>query len=141
LGTRTLVVRTPPSLAPGAIGRSRLQAFLAGPAAGLTTVWEPQGLWGALEAQALAAAAGPQVRTLLPAFEGGRPVFADEDRQVLVGRGTWLRVDPAGPRRTLHGAQVDALVDHVADERDAVLVFTGPRALSNLRAVADAIGL
>lgn len=137
LGTDRLLVRTPPSLAPGAIGRSRLNAFFAGPAAGLRVTWEPQGLWEALDAQALAAAAAIDV--MLPAFEGGRPVYADDARERLVGRNVWLRVDPAGPRRTLGGAQVDALVDHVAADPSSTLVFTGPRALANLRGVADAL--
>lgn len=141
LGTDQLALRTPPSLAPGAVGRARLDAFLTGPAAGLRVIWEPQGLWGALEAQAFAAQLGGDVQVLLPGFEGGRPIFAGDDRQVLVGRGAWLRVDPAGPRRTLNGGQVDALVDHAAEEPSSVFVFTGPRAVSNLRAVADALGL
>lgn len=142
LGTDTLVVRTPPSLAPGAIGRSRLQAFFTGPAAGLRVIWEPQGLWEPIEAAAVAAQVpAPGARLLLPAFEGGRPSFAGDDRQVLVSRDAWLRVDPAGPRRTLNGGQIDALVDHAAEEPGSVYVFTGPRALSNLRAVADALGL
>ena len=135
LQTDTLAIRTPPGLTPGAIGRKRIAEFVrARGEQGIGVVWEPEGLWTPLEA--MAAASGAQV--LLPAFEGGRPQRVD-DGPVLAAPGAWLRVDGAGPRRSIHGGHVDALVEHIEDLGGATLVFTGPRAAANLQLVAETL--
>ncbi len=135
LQTDTIAIRTPPGLAPGAIGRKRIGDFVRARAEqGLHVVWEPEGLWTPIEAMAAASTA----HVLLPAFEGGRPQRVD-DGPVLAAAGAWLRVDGAGPRRSIHGGHVDALVEHIEDRGGATLVFTGPRAAANLQLVLETL--
>lgn len=135
LQTDTIAVRTPPGLAPGAIGRKRIGEFVKARAdEGLHVIWEPQGLWTPVEAMAAASTA----RVMLTAFEGGRPRRVD-DGPVLGAAGAWLRVDGAGPRRSIHGGHVDALIEHVEAQGQTTLVFTGPRAAANVQMVADAL--
>ncbi len=138
-GGKQVALRTPPSLTPGALGRRRLQRFAEARAAdGVRMIWEPSGLWETHDALALGRQLGADV--LLPAFEGGRPRYADEGSMTLVAPGAWLLVAPVGARQNISGDQVDALADHVEDHSDAVIVFSGRRALAALRTVAEALG-
>jgi hypothetical protein len=155
----TVVLRTPPSVTPGALGRARIRAFVearraegirAAPASeqapderaddiarnGIQVVWEPEGLWEPLVASALARELGASL--LLPAFAGGR-ALRNEDGDGLVVPGAWLRVDGSGPRQAIHGDMVDDLLDHAETAESTTLVFTGPRAHANLGLVADAL--
>ena len=158
----TVVLRTPPSVTPGALGRARIRAFvearraetlpapqatdpegpakeaLPGEGAGIQVVWEPEGLWEPPVAAAFAREAG--VSLLLPAFAGGR-ALRNEDGDGLVVPGAWLRVDGSGPRQAIHGGVVDDLLEHAETAEHTVLVFAGPRAHANLGLVADALGL
>lgn len=157
LEASTVVLRTPPSVTPGALGRARIRAFVEArraevlatvqasePAAegstghtGIQVVWEPEGLWEPPVAAAFAREIGAPL--LLPAFAGGR-ALRNEDGDGLVVPGVWLRVDGSGPRQTIHNDAVDDLVDHAETAESTVLVFTGPRAHANLGLVADALG-
>lgn len=139
LGTTTIAIRTPPSLTPGAIGRKRLADFHARQAAtGFSLVWEPEGLWTPEEAMALSAPLSG-MELLVTAFEGGRPRRSEADDRILGIRGAWLRIDGAGPRRTVHGGHLDAIAEHVDADPRATLVFAGPRAVTNLTMAADAL--
>lgn len=161
MGASTVVLRTPPSVTPGALGRARIRAFVearraetpgsdpthgsseaavasAGTEpAGIGVVWEPEGLWEPPVAAALARESGASL--LMPAFAGGR-ALRNEGGEGLVVPGAWLRVDGSGPRQTIHGGIVDDLLDHAETAEDTVLVFAGPRAHANLALVADALG-
>ena len=140
LGAKRIVVRTPTSITPGAIGRKRLQAFTeARRADGVELVWEPEGLWGPTETTALARSLG--VTPMGPAFVAGRPNNEGADPEVLYHPQAWLRVDAMGRRPRLSADQLDALADHVDVVGAATLVFAGPKALSNLSAAADALEL
>ena len=137
-GTDRVAIRTPPSLTPGGLGRRRLQAFAeARKAEGIRLVWEASGLWEAPDALALGRQLGADV--LLPAFEGGRPIYESEGALALVGPGAWLTVTPVGSRQLLQGHQIDALIDHLTIYPDSTLLFAGRRAMGALRAVADAL--
>lgn len=134
-GASRVVLRTGPSLSPGALGRKRLRAFVEARAAeGIGVVWQPEGLWEPDGARAFARELGIQV--CLPAFEGGRPCRADPASPVLVGPEVWLRIAGSGPRARLDGAQIDAIAEHVEAVPDATLIFTGGRALQHLREVS-----
>lgn len=162
--TSTVVLRTPPSVTPGALGRARIRAFVEarraeslaptpapepaevpagqaesqpGSQPGIRVVWEPEGLWEPPVAAAFAREIGASL--MLPAFAGGR-ALRNEDGDGLVVPGVWLRVDGSGPRQAIHGGMVDDLVDHAETAESTVLVFTGPRAHANLGLVADALG-
>jgi hypothetical protein len=138
IGARSVVLRTPPSVTPGALGRGRVRAFVeTRRAEGVAVVWEPEGLWEPAVAAALAQEAGATL--MLPAFAGGR-ALRNEEGDGLAVPGAWLRVDGSGPRQTIHGGIVDDLLDHAETAADTVLVFTGPRAHANLGMVADALG-
>lgn len=135
---KTVAVRTPPSLSPGAVGRARIRAFTeARRAEGIDLLWEPEGLWEAPMASALAVQLG--IALMLPAFAGGRPLRHEGGG--LAAPGAWLRVDGSGPRQGIHGGHVDELLDHVDAAPETVMVFTGPRARPNLAQVADALSL
>ena len=139
LEASTVVLRTPPSVTPGALGRARIRAFVEArrTEAGVQVVWEPEGLWEPPVAAAFAREIGAPL--LLPAFAGGR-ALRNEDGDGLVVPGAWLRVDGSGPRQAIHGGMVDDLLDHAETAESTVLVFTGPRAHANLGLVADALG-
>ena len=132
LGAKRIVLRTPSSIAPGALGRRRIRAFVEAHRE-YGVVWEPQGLWTPSEAAGFAKEGEVPMTLLHPAFEGGRPIDGvDED--------SWVRVDPVGRNTKLGGAQLDALadrIDELGEGRSAVIVFSGPHALTNLRAVAS----
>lgn len=134
----TVVLRTPPSITPGALGRARIRAFAeARRAEGIELVWEPEGLWEAPVAAALAREVG--VKVMLPAFAGGRPL-RNEQGTGLATPGAWLRVDI--PREgAIHGGMIDELLDHAEAASDTVIVFGGVRARSNLATFADALTL
>ncbi|MCA9650302.1 MAG: hypothetical protein H6712_28015 [Myxococcales bacterium] len=134
-----IVLRTPPSVTPGALGRGRIRAFVeARRAEGLGVIWEPEGLWEPLDAAALAKQCGATL--LWPAFTGGRAIHED-GREGLVPAGAWLRVDGAGAKRGIHGGHVDELLDHLDLEPDATIVFAGPRARGNLGQLAEALAI
>ena len=137
-GDGLLAVRTPLSLSPGALGRRRLQAFVAArKAEGLDVIWEPSGLWEPPEALAFGRSVGAHV--LLPAFEGGRPRYESDTSTTLLGADAWLHVAPHGSRQTLNPGQVDAVADHVADHPDATIIVSGRRALAAIRSLADVV--
>ena len=133
-----VAIRTPPSLTPGGLGRRRLEAFAeARKAEGIRLVWETSGLWEAPQALALGRQIGADV--VLPAFEGGRPIYESDGALGLVGPGAWLTVTPVGSRQVLQGHQVDALIDHLTVYPDSTLLFAGRRALAALRSVTEAL--
>jgi hypothetical protein len=139
MGSTTVVVRTPPSVTPGGLGRARIRAFVeARRAEGIEVVWEPQGLWEPPMAAAFAKEIGATL--LLPAFAGGR-ALRHEDGDGLAVPGAWLRVDGSGPRQGIHGGIIDELLDHAdSASDDTVIVLAGPRAHANLGLVSDALG-
>lgn len=138
LGAKRIVLRTPASLTPGAIGRKRLQAFVERrKEEGLDIVWEPEGLWSPAEASALASSLG--ITVMGPAFVAGRPNTEADEPEVLYHRNTWLRVDAMGRRPRLSADQLDALADHVDVQPASTMIFAGPRALANLEAAVDTL--
>lgn len=137
LETNTVAVRTPPSITPGALGRSRIRAFVAArQAEGLAVLWEPQGLWE--PAVALQAAKEAGATLLLPGFVGGRPA-RDEGAEGLTPPAAWVRVDGSGPKQGIHGGHVDELLDHVDLFPNSTVVFAGRRARNNLSQFAEAL--
>lgn len=139
LGTRRMALRTPSGVSPGSIGRTRLRAAVdAQRAEGFELVWEPEGLWDPPSALAVGDELG--IRVILPAFEGGRPLLADEHGPVLVDARAWLRIEGRGRRPRLTPDQIDAIVDHVDAIDDAVLLFAGSHALANCRDVLARCG-
>jgi hypothetical protein len=138
LGAKRIVARTPTSLAPGAVGRKRLQTFTERRREeGFELVWEPQGLWSAPEVVTLASSL--KIDAMGPAFLAGRPNVETDEPEILYHRSAWLRVDAMGRRPRLSADQLDALADHVEMVPDATLVFAGPKALANLEAVVDTL--
>ncbi len=140
LGAKRIAVRTPTSLTPGAVGRKRLQTFIERrQAEGFEIVWEPEGLWAPAETTTLATSL--KVSPIGPAFVAGRPNTEPGDPEVLYHRAAWLRVDAMGRRPRVSADQLDAIADHVDMVPSTTLIFSGPRALSNLAATADALEL
>lgn len=138
LGAKRIVIRTPASLTPGAVGRKRLQTFVEQRRAdGYDLVWEPEGLWSPPEVVSLAASL--QITAMGPAFVAGRP-NTDDDPEVLYHRAAWLRVDAMGRRPRLSADQLDAIADHLDVVANPTLIFAGPKALANLEATADSLG-
>jgi hypothetical protein len=138
LGDPRVVVRTPPAVSPGALGRTRVREFVARRRSeGIEVIWEPEGLWSPAEAVAHARAIG--ARALVPAFEGGRAIRATHDPEVLVAQDAWLRVDGVGPRSRIDADQIDAIAQHLERAPDATIVLAGPRAFANLRELAAAL--
>lgn len=137
-GSDRVVIRTPPSLTPGALGRRRLAKFAqTRKVEGVDLIWAPSGLWETPEAMAVGREIAANV--MLPAFEGGRPRYAAEGSLDLVHPDAWLGVTTVGARQNLSGDQVDALTDHLFEHPDAVLIFSGRRSLGALRAVVEAL--
>ncbi len=137
-GAKRILLATPPSLTPGALGRRRIHQFVEQHrGAGFDLVWRPAGLWEAPVACALAQTLGIDV--LVPAFEAGRPLASMSAAGVLVDRVAWLSVVGHGPRGRVDARQIDALVEHIEAVPDATLIFEGPRALANLGAVAEEV--
>jgi hypothetical protein len=137
-GERAVVVRTPVGVSPGALGRTRVREFVARrKGEGIAVIWEPEGLWSPAEAAAHARAIG--AHALVPAFEGGRPIRAAHDPDVLVADDAWLRVDGVGPRARIDAEQIDAIAQHLERAPDATIVLAGPRAFANLRELAAAL--
>lgn len=138
LGAKRIVIRTPASLTPGAVGRKRLQTFVEQRRAdGFELVWEPEGLWSPPEV--VSQAASLKITAMGPAFVAGRP-NTDDDPEVLYHRSAWLRVDAMGRRPRLSADQLDAIADHVDVVSNPTLIFAGPKALANLEATADNLG-
>jgi hypothetical protein len=132
LHAKRIVLRTAASISPGNVGRRRIETFVkARRDDGLATVWEPEGLWDQDEATAFARDIGATL--LWRAFVAGRPARAG---QTLADPAVWLRVDGAGRNPRMSPDQLDALLEHTDEQPDSVLVFTGPKALGNLRAFA-----
>jgi hypothetical protein len=135
-GSSTIVLRTGPSLTPGALGRKRMREFVAARRAeGLAIVWEPEGLWD--DDVAVAFARELDVTLLVPAFAAGRPRRIDATSSIIVDARAWLRVDGIGAKRGLEAHHVDALLEHVEAVPDATIVFAGARALKHLAALAS----
>jgi len=133
-GSTRVLLRTGPSLTPGALGRKRVQAFVEARAReGVSVIWEPEGLWEPDVARVFARELG--VAVCIGALEGGRPRYVEGGDGVLVGPEVWLRVGGSGPRARLDGQAIDALAEHVVAVPDATIIFTGPRALAHLREV------
>lgn len=131
-----VVIRTPPTVAPGAIGRKRIQAFAQLRAAdGTSLVWEPEGLWSAIEATTLARSLGMEV--IGRAFVAGRPDACEDEPGILYRRGTWLRIDGTGRRPRLSADQLEAIAEHTELDPNSTLVFSGPKAIMNLRATRE----
>lgn len=138
LGAKRIALRTPASLTPGAIGRKRLQTFVEKRGdEGYGILWEPEGLWSAPEAAALAASL--KITAMGPAFVAGRPNVEGANPEVLYHPSAWLRVDAMGRRPRLSADQLDALCDHADAVPGSTFVFAGPKALANLDATADAL--
>lgn len=142
LGAKRIVIRTPASLTPGAVGRKRLQTFVENRRAdGYELVWEPEGLWSPPEVANLAASL--KITAMGPAFVAGRPNTdpnTGDDPEVLYHRSAWLRVDAMGRRPRLSADQLDAIADHTDVVANSTLIFAGPKALANLEATADSLG-
>jgi hypothetical protein len=138
-GASEIVLRTPPSLTPGGLGRKRIREFVAARASeGLATIWEPEGLWEPADALAFAGELG--ITALVPAFEGGRPRSTEPGGATLVGAAAMLRVDGTGPRARVDARQVDALAEHLEVHPSTTVVFAGPRALANLGELERELG-
>ncbi len=119
-GAARLALHTPASVAPGAVGRTRLSRHWArAREAGFSSLWEPAGPWSASAAYD---AAGPDVPVLWPAPD---PSASPE----LVPPGAWLLVRCV--RGNLSPARRDWLEELAEDH---VLLFHGDRAVSHLRA-------
>ena len=132
LDAKRVVLRSPTSISPGAVGRRRIQTFVeARRAEGLQTVWEPEGLWEQDDATRFASELG--IVLLWRAFFAGRPCRSGA---TLADPGVWLRVDGAGRNPRLSPDQLDAVLEQAEEAPDSVFVFAGPRALGNLRAVS-----
>ena len=128
LGAQRIVLRTPSSLSPGALGQARLRAFVtARRAQRQELVWEPEGLWEADQAAEIAQSLA--IPWIAPAFAG---------RRVLRPwpLGAWLRVEGTGPTSQLDERAMLAileLVEATQDQEDARLLFAGSQAYANLR--------
>lgn len=126
LGAEHVVLRTPIGFAPGARGRKRLARFVeAHGSEGLSLVWEPEGLWSAEEAAALAALLGLTVMA---------PPPADGPLEVA---GHWIVIGTGGSPAELRGGAAEELVDDLADSEaeTATVLFAGSAGLKNLRRV------
>ena len=126
LGADTVVLRTPPSFAPGARGRRRLETFVdRRRQEGRRLVWEPEGLWEPDELSLLARQLDITLLTPPPA----------EGRIVLERR--WLLPGSGGSAADLRGSAADSLLYDVLNEASdgsITVVFAGGLALKNLRA-------
>jgi|SRR5690606_12744640 len=126
LGAKQVALRTPPGLAPGPLGRRRLQAFVERHEdEAMKLVWEPRGLWTVEEADRVADELG--ITPILDAFDEPPP-------------GAWLRVDPLLRKARIDPDQTDELLDLIETRDDPVVLFAGPAALANLRTLRDALG-
>lgn len=138
LESRRVVLRTPAGVSPGPVGRDRIREFVAQrQAEGFAVVWEPEGLWE----PALACQFGRElgIEVLVRGFHAGRPIRDPEQEGGLVAKGAWIRVDGVGRRPRMSGDQLDALLEHASVEPEAVIVFAGPRAITNLEAFREAL--
>lgn len=125
-GASTVVLRTPPSFAPGVRGRRRLEKFVQRRREeGMRLVWEPEGLWEPDELSLLAQQLDLTLLTPPPA----------EGRVVLEHR--WLLPGSGGSAADLRGSAADSLLYDVLNEASdgsITVVFAGGLALKNLRA-------
>jgi hypothetical protein len=128
-GSSHIVLRTPPSFAPGGRGTARLRAFVeAHGADGHRLLWQAEGLW---EPERLAALADElEIDVLRPA---GSPAPALER--------AWVGVGVGAPAPRLGDADATDLVEDLlqgsADDPPPLL-FGGPEAVGNLRRVRRA---
>jgi hypothetical protein len=136
LRATTIVLRTPASLTPGALGRRRLEQFLTAHAApGRQLAWEPSGLWDAATAGAAALELG--LTLVWPPFVGGRiaPLPTLPPTQL------WLLVEGVGAGQRVDAEQLDAVADWLADGACDAVLFGGAMAYAKLRrAVAHLAG-
>jgi hypothetical protein len=123
LGATRVALRTPPGIAPGALGRRRLEAFLERHAE-TQLVWDPRGLWTTDEAATVARGLG--ITPIVDAFDEPPPE-------------AWLRVDPLLRNARIDADQTDDLLDLIESRADTVLLFAGPAALTNLRQLREAL--
>lgn len=139
LDAKRVVLRTPASVSPGPVGRGRIEAFVTSRREqGFEVIWEPEGLWEPDQAAAFARSLG--VPLIWRAFTGGRPVRSEEDDSILVGPDTWLRAEGMGRRPKLSADQIDALLEHLEAAPNAVIVFSGPKAIANLQTLRGELG-
>jgi hypothetical protein len=133
LEPRRIALRTPVSITPGPLGRSRIGAFVEARRAelGWETLWEPDGLWELDDAAAFARQIGATL--MWRGFVAGRPQQAGS---TLLDEGIWIRVDGAARSARIHADQLDALLVHAEEDPGAVFAFAGAAALTNLRSVA-----
>ncbi len=128
LGGNSLILATPASMTPGAVGRRRLRGFFERCAGRqLDLVWEPTGLWT------------PQDIMSVVGGTAARGVLSDTEVSAAGGEAAdcaWVRVGGAGQAVHLGDAQAESLAFLLEDcfgDRSARVVFSGPRAFSNLR--------
>lgn len=135
LGGGALILATPSSMTPGVLGRQRLRSFLDRcEPLDLEIVWEPTGLWTV-----------PDVLSTVR-DTSARGVLAETDLRgdSPVADRSWVRVGGGGQAVHLSNAQAESLAFRLVDcfEGDtARVVFSGPRAFSNLRSFQKAIAL
>ena len=133
LGGRSLILATPASMTPGALGRRRLRAFLERhEASELELVWEPTGLW--TPADMASVVRGTSARCVLADSEIG---------DTLDPTDACVRVGGAGQPVRLSDAQAESLAFRLEDSAAAQairVVFAGPRAFSNLRSFQKVLG-
>lgn len=124
LESRLMFLRTPPSFSTGQTSRDRLAEFCAKSAEdGISTVWSPEGIWTDEEALAVGRASGAEVLLSVRVDRLG-PELED----------AWLRIDGE-----LRGGAADRLCDALdVFETLPTLMFSGPRAIPNMRSFARA---
>ncbi len=139
LGTTQVVVRTPTSFSPGSLAQRRMTRFLgARPKTDPSVIWEPGGLWEPASAAIFGATL--DVEVMAPAFSMTGHVLA-------VGSCNWLRVS-GGKDAHLRSSHAEVLAYSLAEQIERsgddehnhlTVLFDGPRAYANLRALVQAI--
>jgi len=135
---KTIVLRTPSGVTPGAVGRQRLRRFVEQRRAdGLNIVWEPDGLWEPFQASHFSQELG--ITPMARGFSAGQAVPDPTNPDRILGPGIWIRAESISSRPRLSPDQIDDLVAHVEVEPETVLIFGGPLALANFTAVQAAL--
>lgn len=138
LDARRVVLRTPPGVGPGVVGRDRIRKFAeARRTESLEVVWEPEGIWEPAEATNFGNSI--RVAVLWRGFSAGRPMRDPLNPMRLVHADAWIRVEGVGRRPRLSADQIDAILDHLEAQPNAVVVFSGPAAIHNLEAIRSAL--
>ncbi len=130
LGATRMVLRTPPSLTPGARDRARFETWLEGPLkqSGMGLVWEPEGLWEPPQIASLCKKHG--IEAMAPAFY----VTGRTREESLFA--SWLRVDAGGALHRMTPAHAEGLLFTLEDRPDGAdktIIFAGARGHGNLR--------